>query len=148
MQQTHKEVGRKLIYIILIAIMVLSAASSGIIIYLNSRPLSNKDMQAQLIKEGSGEQVKAGDKVSVLYKGSLTDGTVFDESAKHDNQPIEFIVGSGQIIKGFDDAMIGMKVGDKKKITLTPDMAYGDKQVGSIPPNSTLIFEIELVKIN
>ncbi|HPR91428.1 MAG TPA: FKBP-type peptidyl-prolyl cis-trans isomerase [Candidatus Paceibacterota bacterium] len=148
MQKTHTEAGKKLVYIILITIMVLSAASSGIIIYLNSRPLSNKDMQAQLIKTGSGEEVKSGDKVSVLYKGSLADGTVFDESAKHNNEPLEFTVGSGQIIKGFDDAMIGMKVGDKKKITLTPDMAYGNQQVGNIPPNSTLIFEIELLKIN
>jgi FKBP-type peptidyl-prolyl cis-trans isomerase len=139
---------QKIVFILLAFMMVAGGASSGIIIYMENRPLSNKDLQAQLVKEGDGLRVKSGDKVGVLYKGSLLDGTVFDESAKNNNQPLEFIVDSGQIIKGFNDAVIGMRVGDMKKITLTPDMAYGDQQVGPIPPNSTLIFEIELVKIN
>jgi FK506-binding protein 2 len=139
---------QKIVFILLAFIMVAGGASSGIIVYLNSRPLSNEALQAQIISVGGGSKVKTGDKVSVLYKGTLTDGTIFDESAKYNNQPMEFTVGSGQIIKGFDDALIGMKVGEKKQVTLTPDMAYGANAVGSIPANSTLIFEIELVKIN
>ena len=68
--------------------------------------------------------IKKGDKVKVEYTGSLEDGTVFDSSKNHD-APLEFVVGSGQLIKGFDDAVIGMKVGDEKEISLPPEEAYG-----------------------
>jgi FKBP-type peptidyl-prolyl cis-trans isomerase 2 len=68
--------------------------------------------------------IKKGDKVKVEYVGSLEDGTVFDSSKNHDS-PLEFIVGAGQLIKGFDDAVVGMKVGDEKEISLPPDEAYG-----------------------
>ena len=148
MSQSHKNILHKTIYIVLIVIMVLSAASSGVIIYLNSRPPTTKELNMKIIKEGTGKVAKTGDNVSVLYKGSLLDGTVFDESAKHDNQTLDFTVGAGQLIKGFDAAVVGMKEGERIQVTLTPDMAYGDQANGSIPANSTLIFEIELVKIN
>jgi FKBP-type peptidyl-prolyl cis-trans isomerase 2 len=69
--------------------------------------------------------IKKGDKIKVEYTGTLDDGTVFDSSDKH-GEPLEFEVGSGQLIKGFDDAVIGMKKGDKKEINLKPDQAYGD----------------------
>lgn len=68
--------------------------------------------------------IKKGDKVKVEYVGSLEDGTVFDSSEKH-NAPLEFVVGAGQLIKGFDDAVVGMKVGEEKEITLPPEEAYG-----------------------
>ena len=68
--------------------------------------------------------IKKGDKVKVEYVGSLEDGTVFDSSEKH-NAPLEFVVGEGQLIKGFDDAVVGMKVGEEKEITLPPEEAYG-----------------------
>jgi len=69
--------------------------------------------------------VEKGNKIKVEYVGSLEDGTVFDSSEKH-NCPLEFVVGEGQLIKGFDDAVIGMKVGEEKEITLPPDQAYGE----------------------
>ena len=68
--------------------------------------------------------VKAGDKVKVEYTGTLEDGTVFDSSDKHED-PLEFVVGDGQIIKGFDDAMVGMKIGEEKEIKIPPNKAYG-----------------------
>ncbi|MCJ7570784.1 MAG: peptidylprolyl isomerase [Candidatus Thermoplasmatota archaeon] len=68
--------------------------------------------------------VKKGNKVKVEYIGSLEDGTVFDSSERH-NQPLEFIVGAGQLLKGFDDAVVGMKIGEEKEIRLPPDEAYG-----------------------
>jgi FKBP-type peptidyl-prolyl cis-trans isomerase len=98
--------------------------------------------------QGKGtDTVKAGDKVEVLYKGSLPDGTVFDESAAHGNTPLPFTVGSG-VIKGFSDGVTGMKLGGKRKVTIPPTLGYGARPQGKIPPNSTLTFEIELVKLN
>ena len=90
--------------------------------------------------------VKAGDSVSVHYVGTLVNGTKFDSSIDR-GEPITFVVGAGQLIKGFDDGVVGMKVGEKKKLTISPEMGYGSQQVGPIPPNSTLIFEVEIVSI-
>ncbi len=80
---------------------------------------------APLALAGEPETVKKGDKVTLDYIGSLNDGTVFDSSKNHDT-PLSFVVGSGQVIKGFDEAVLGMKVGDQKKFTLPPAEAYGE----------------------
>ncbi len=101
----------------------------------------------QDIKPGAGASVKAGDTVSVNYVGALPDGTVFDSSSAHGGQPLTFTVGSGQLIKGFDEGVIGMQVGGERKITIPPDLGYGAQAVGPIPANSTLLFDITLVKI-
>ncbi|MDR1775205.1 MAG: FKBP-type peptidyl-prolyl cis-trans isomerase [Actinomycetes bacterium] len=96
---------------------------------------------------GSGDDqvAKAGDTVKVDYTGKLTDGTQFDTSIGR--EPLEFTVGAGQMIAGFDAAIPGMKVGETKTVTIPPEEGYGDRQVGSIPPNSTLIFDVTLVEI-
>mmetsp|Transcript_11721 Transcript_11721/g.21140 ORF Transcript_11721/g.21140 Transcript_11721/m.21140 type:complete len:134 (-) Transcript_11721:227-628(-) len=93
-------------------------------------------------------KAKAGDKVAVHYKGMLTDGKVFDESAKR-GQPIEFTLGKGQVIKGWDQGVEGMCVGEKRTLTIPSDLAYGSRGVpqAGIPGGATLVFETELVKI-
>ncbi len=96
---------------------------------------------------GTGRAVKAGDKVKVHYVGTLPDGTEFDQSKKH-GAPFSFEVGTGRVIKGWDQGLVGMKVGGKRKLTIPPDLAYGDRGVpGAIPPKSTLLFDIELLAI-
>jgi len=93
---------------------------------------------------------KIGDTLSMNYTGRLTNGTVFDSNVdpKFGHvQPFEFKLGAGQVIKGWDEGLVGMKVGEKKTLTITPDKGYGAQAIGSIPANSTLIFDVELVAI-
>ncbi len=98
-------------------------------------------------KVGTGKEAKSGDTVAVHYRGTLTDGKEFDSSYKT-NQPFSFTIGEGRVIKGWDQGVPGMKVGGKRKLTIPSDLGYGE--AGSppvIPPNATLIFEIELVDV-
>jgi FKBP-type peptidyl-prolyl cis-trans isomerase len=105
-------------------------------------PLDIKDVVV-----GKGPAAKAGDKVKVHYTGTLTNGTEFDSSRKR-NQPFEFTLGKGMVIKGWDQGVAGMKVGGKRKLTIPPSLGYGARGAGgSIPPNSTLLFDVELVEI-
>lgn len=95
---------------------------------------------------GTGAEAKAGDTVTVHYVGTLLDGTVFDASKPRGNQGFTFSLGAGQVIKGWDVGVAGMKVGGKRKLTIPSDMAYGNQAVGGvIPANSPLIFEVELL---
>ena len=90
---------------------------------------------------------KKGKSVLVHYKGQLTDGTVFDSSYKR-NQPIEFILGIGQVIQGWDEGVELLRVGDKARFVIPSHLAYGSRGAGGvIPPNATLIFDVELVKV-
>jgi peptidyl-prolyl cis-trans isomerase A (cyclophilin A) len=100
-----------------------------------------------MIKEGDGEQATAGKTVSVHYTGKLTDGTKFDSS--HDrNAPIEFPLGEGKVIKGWDEGIALLKVGGKSTFIIPPHLAYGARGAGGvIPPNATLIFEVELMQV-
>jgi protein-disulfide isomerase len=96
---------------------------------------------------GTGREVKSGDRVEVHYVGTFTDGKEFDSSRKR-SSPFSFEVGKGTVIKGWEQGLVGMKVGGRRKLTIPPDLAYGDKGVGStIPPKSTLLFDIELLSI-
>jgi FKBP-type peptidyl-prolyl cis-trans isomerase len=97
---------------------------------------------------GTGAAAKTGDHVTVNYTGWLTDGTKFDSSVDR-NQPYEFDLGAGSVIKGWDEGVVGMKVGGKRTLTISPDLGYGAQGAGGvIPPNATLVFEIELLKVN
>lgn len=97
---------------------------------------------------GTGVEAKSGNIVTVNYTGWLTNGTVFDSSQKPGGQPFVFTIGIGAVIKGWDLGVPGMKVGGKRKITIPPAMGYGSSEQGSIPPNSTLVFQVELLGVH
>ncbi|OGI60721.1 hypothetical protein A2641_01970 [Candidatus Nomurabacteria bacterium RIFCSPHIGHO2_01_FULL_37_25] len=100
----------------------------------------------------TGLSAQAGDTVSMNYTGRLENGTVFDSNVDpkfNHVEPFVFNLGAGQVISGWDKGIVGMKIGEKKTLTITPEDAYGARGVpGVIPPNSTLVFDVELVSIN
>lgn len=95
---------------------------------------------------GTGDEVKVGDTVLVHYVGKLQDGTEFDNSKKR-GEPFTFKVGQGMVIQGWEEGVVGMKVGGQRVLVIPPEMGYGDRAIGPIPPNSTLVFSIELLEI-
>ncbi|HEX7260144.1 MAG TPA: FKBP-type peptidyl-prolyl cis-trans isomerase [Candidatus Saccharimonadia bacterium] len=95
---------------------------------------------------GTGPEAVAGKKVTVHYLGTLTNGTKFDSSYDR-NEPFGFTLGGGQVIKGWDEGVAGMKVGGKRKLVIPPEMGYGNQAVSTIPANSTLVFEVELLGV-
>jgi FKBP-type peptidyl-prolyl cis-trans isomerase len=103
-------------------------------------------LQYKVLQAGIGPVAKAGDTVTVNYTGWLTDGTKFDSSIG--KQPFQFTLGQGQVIPGWDQGVAGMQVGEKRKLIIPPDLGYGANGAGGvIPPNATLVFEVELLKI-
>ena len=96
---------------------------------------------------GTGEEAGAGKVVTVHYTGTLTDGTKFDSSVDR-GQPFQFILGAGQVIQGWEQGFAGMKVGGKRSLMIPANMAYGDRAIGAIPANSTLLFYVELLGVN
>jgi len=98
------------------------------------------------LKVGEGPEAKKGDIVVVHYTGYLANGDVFDSSLER-KQPFEFNLGFGQVIKGWDQGVAGMKAGGKRRLVIPPSLGYGDQRKGSIPPNSELTFEVELLEI-
>ena len=108
---------------------------------------SKSGLKYEDLNEGTGAAAKSGDTVEVHYTGWLTNGTKFDSSVDR-GQPFSFRLGAGRVIKGWDEGVAGMKVGGKRKLSIPPDLGYGNRGAGSaIPPNAELIFEVELLKI-
>ncbi|MFA6105147.1 MAG: FKBP-type peptidyl-prolyl cis-trans isomerase [Patescibacteria group bacterium] len=105
------------------------------------------ELKIEVIKEGAGEKAQNGKSVRVHYTGTFEDGKKFDSSVDRD-EPFEFVLGSGMVIKGWDLGVVGMKVGEKRKLTVPYNLAYGEEQYGPIPAKSTLFFEVELLGIN
>ena len=105
------------------------------------------DLIIETTRAGTGAEAKAGDNVTVHYVGTLTDGKKFD-SSRDRGKGFQFQLGAGRVIKGWDQGVAGMKVGEVRKLTIPPHLAYGDKGFpGAIPPNSTLVFEVELLGV-
>jgi len=97
---------------------------------------------------GTGATAEAGDTVTVNYVGALTNGTVFDASANHGTTGFTFNLGAGQVIKGWDQGIVGMKEGGKRQLVIPAELAYGSQAVGGvIPANATLVFEVELLNV-
>lgn len=113
-----------------------------------SKPIRyDNGLGVQDIVIGNGQTAESGDTLNAHYVGALENGTVFDNSYDR-GQPIEFILGSGQLIKGWELGLIGMKEGGKRRLVIPPELGYGAKGAGkAIPPNATLLFEIELVSV-
>ncbi len=107
----------------------------------------NNGLKIEDVKIGIGAEAKAGNTVFVHYIGTLVDGTKFDSSYER-GKPISFVLGRGQVIPGWEQGILGLKVGGKRKLTIPPNLAYGERGApGAIPSNATLIFEVELVNI-
>jgi FKBP-type peptidyl-prolyl cis-trans isomerase len=105
-------------------------------------------LQIEDLVVGTGEEAKAGQRVTVHYRGTLTDGKEFDASYNR-NQPFTFSLGAGEVIKGWDQGVAGMKVGGKRRLTIPSELGYGTRGAGGvIPPNATLMFDVELLKVN
>ena len=105
------------------------------------------NLSFEVIAEGDGEKAQKGMQVSVHYQGRLTDGTIFDDSQKR-GTPFSFTLGSGQVIPGWEQGIAGMKIGEKRVLTIPPELGYGAAGAGGvIPPNATLVFDVELVAV-
>ena len=112
---------------------------------------NTEEMENGLIIEdlvvGDGTEAQDYNKVVVNYTGELEDGTVFDSSLNPGRERFTFTLGVGAVIKGWDLGVKGMKVGGKRKLTIPPELGYGERNTGVIPPNSTLIFEVDLLEV-
>jgi len=112
----------------------------------NQSSAETSELKIETLKEGTGAAAKAGDTISVHYTGTFLDGKKFDSSLDR-GTPFEFTLGGGQVIQGWDQGLVGMKVGEQRKLTIPYQLGYGENGYGSIPAKATLIFEVELLAI-
>ncbi|MEJ2611982.1 MAG: FKBP-type peptidyl-prolyl cis-trans isomerase [Candidatus Thiodiazotropha sp.] len=113
-----------------------------------SEKITDSGLKFENLVEGEGELAQAGMKVSVHYTGWLVNGDKFDSSLDR-NQPFDFTLGKGMVIRGWDEGVAGMKVGGKRKLTIPPQLGYGAQGAGGvIPPNATLVFDVELLAVS
>lgn len=106
-----------------------------------------EDLKIEVIRGGDGDIAEIGQRVTVHYEGRLTDDNVFDSSRPR-GKPFSFILGASQVIKGWDQGVVGMKIGEVRRLTIPADLAYGAAGAGDvIPPNATLVFDIELLAV-
>lgn len=106
------------------------------------------EVETEILQQGSGAEAMVNDTLTVDYIGMLEDGAKFDSSLDS-GQPFSFVLGAGKVIPGWDKGLEGMRVGEKRKLIVPPELAYGEQGFGDIiPPNATLIFEVELLSIN
>ena len=110
----------------------------------SNKMTTESGLQYEIKQKGTGKRAKAGDIVTVHYTGKFLNDTVFDSSVKR-GEPISFTLGEGQVIKGWDEGIALLQEGDKATFTIPPQIAYGARQVGPIPANSTLVFDVELI---
>ncbi len=110
--------------------------------------ITDSGLKYEDLVEGDGAVAEAGQTVTVHYTGWLTDGSKFDSSVDR-NQPFQFLLGKGQVIRGWDEGVQGMKIGGKRKLTIPPQLGYGAAGAGGvIPPSATLVFDVELLDLN
>ncbi len=112
----------------------------------NVLQVTTPQLQIQDNVVGGGEPAVAGSRITVNYVGRFTDGKVFDSSVAR-NEPFQFVLGTNQVIKGWDQGLLGMRVGGKRTIVVPPELGYGANDYGPIPGGSTLVFEVELLKV-
>lgn len=164
---------RVFIIVIVVVFFLTSLATSGLLLLSSfnkdksaqtnsAQEEAKKNIEAQLQQQqaaqaggtlektdltvGTGAEAVTGKNVTVHYTGTLTNGTKFDSSLDR-GEPFSFVVGEGRVIQGWEQGVQGMKVGGKRKLVIPPELGYKDQAAGSIPPNSTLVFEIELLKV-
>jgi FKBP-type peptidyl-prolyl cis-trans isomerase len=150
-QEAKRRRKRRLVAVgISTAVVVVVAAVAAVVYFVVQRGSSHEAPQiTELVTEdlvvGEGAEAEVGKLLTVDYTGWLENGTQFDSSVG--GQPFQFTLGQGKVIKGWDEGLVGMKVGGKRKLIIPSDLAYGDSGSGSIPPNATLTFEVELLAV-
>jgi FKBP-type peptidyl-prolyl cis-trans isomerase len=147
------------ILLIVIAVIILILIAVGVYFLIQPKSSTNQNqqtsssfdiqgMKVEILKQGTGEGAKAGDNISVNYVGTFPDGTKFDSSIDR-GAPFPYTLGQNQVIQGWELGILGMKVGEKRKLTIPPELAYGAAgRPPIIPQNATLIFEIDMLSIN
>ena len=148
-----KKLSQKEWIAVVIAVFVVGfffVFSQTLISIFNSKSNNIMSQESQLLAKdeviGMGEIATVGSRVVVHYTGKFADGNVFDSSVSR-NEPFQFVLGSGQVIKGWDDGIVGMRVGGKRLLQIPPELGYGANDYGPIPGGSTLYFEVELLKV-
>lgn len=136
--------------IIFLVIIIVIAAALAVYFWPEKeqeQELTEEKLEIEILKEGSGKKAEVGNAVSVHYTGTLENGTKFDSSLDR-GMPFNFTLGENRVIQGWEQGILGMQVGEKRKLTIAPELGYGESGIpGTIPANAVLIFEVELLEI-